>query len=102
MRASTVYTLFARRLSLGLLVVLGLLRRVTCPALLAVTAVTLVGVWQSVVDPWGWHLEGTNALFVPSLIIFAAALVLLAVRDEDHLVLARGAAGFRPRTAAGA
>jgi hypothetical protein len=42
-------------------------------------------VWRSIVDPWGWYLEGANVLFFPSLIIFAAALVLAAHRAEDAL-----------------
>ncbi len=73
--------------ALGILVVAGFLRRLTYPALLAVTAVTLIGVWRSVVDPWGWYLEGSNVLFFPSLIIFAGALVLHAFRDDDVLSL---------------
>lgn len=72
---------------LGLLVVLGAARRIAYPALVVVTATTLVGVWRSIVDPWGWYLEGSNVLFFPSLIIFAAALVLTAHRAEDALSL---------------
>jgi uncharacterized membrane protein YphA (DoxX/SURF4 family) len=70
---------------LGLLIVLGAARRIAYPALAIVTGTTLVGVWRSVVDPWGWYLEGANVLFFPSLIIFAAALVLAAHRAEDTL-----------------
>jgi uncharacterized membrane protein YphA (DoxX/SURF4 family) len=75
------------QLALGALIVLGLGRRFVYPALLAITAVTLLGVWRSVVDPWGWWLEGANVLFYPSLIIFAASLVLWAFADEDRLVV---------------
>lgn len=76
---------------LGLAVVLGFMRRYTLPALLLVTGTTLIGVWRSVVDPWGWVLEGSNVLFYPSLIIFAAALVLFAFQPDDTLSLdARG------------
>lgn len=75
------------QLVLGALVILGVARRQAYPVLLAVTGLTLVGVWRSVLDPWGWFMEGTNALFFPSLIIFAGGLVLLAFRDEDRLVL---------------
>ena len=78
---------------LGVLIVLGLARRVAYPLLLAVTGVTLLGVWKSVIDPWGWYLKGGNALFYPSLIIFAAGLVLWAFQDEDRLVVGRGALG---------
>jgi uncharacterized membrane protein YphA (DoxX/SURF4 family) len=72
------------QLALGALVVAGLWRRVAYPALAAVTGLTLVGVWRSVLDPWGWVLDGTNALFFPSVVIFAGVLVLLATRADDR------------------
>jgi uncharacterized membrane protein YphA (DoxX/SURF4 family) len=75
---------------IGLLIVAGLARRFVYPALLAITAATALGVWKSIIDPWGWYLEGSNVLFYPSLIIFAASLVLWAFRDEDTLALDRG------------
>ena len=75
------------QLALGALVLLGVARRYVYPVLLAVTGATLLGVWKSVVDPWGWYLEGANVLFYPSLIIVAASLVLWAFRDEDRLAL---------------
>lgn len=74
----------------GLLIVLGIGRRATYPILLAITGVTLLGVWKSVIDPWGWWLEGTEALFYPSIIIFAASLVLWAFAEEDRLVIPLG------------
>jgi putative oxidoreductase len=73
--------------ALGVLIMLGWGRRWTHPLLLLIAAVTLVGVWRSVVDPWGWFLEGANVLFYPSVIIFAGALVLWAFRDTDVLGL---------------
>ncbi len=63
---------------LGVLVMAGLWRRYTYPLVAAITATTLIGVWRSIVDPWGWYLTGSNALFYPSLIIFAAVMTLLA------------------------
>lgn len=78
---------------LGVLVILGLARRYTYPVLLAVTGVTLLGVWRSVVDPWGWYLEGATALFYPSLIIVAGVLVLMASREDDRLVLGEAGGG---------
>lgn len=79
----TVYGVL--QILLGVLVVVGLWRKLTYPVLAVVTGVTLVGVWQSVVDPWGWYLGRTNALFYPSLIVFAGVLVLMACRDLDKL-----------------
>ncbi len=72
---------------LGLLVVAGVARTFLYPALLAITGATALGVWKSIVDPWGWFLEGSNVLFYPSLIIFAGSLVLWAFRDQDVLAL---------------
>jgi putative oxidoreductase len=73
--------------ALGLLIMLGWGRRWTHPLLLLITGVTLIGVWRSVVDPWGWVLQGANVLFYPSVIIFAGAWVLWAFRDADALAL---------------
>ncbi len=74
-------------MALGALVMLGWGRRWAYPLLLLITGVTLVGVWRSVVDPWGWVFEGSNVLFYPSAIIFAGSLVLYAFRDTDRLAL---------------
>jgi putative oxidoreductase len=79
----------ALQIILGLAVLAGVARRYAYPILAAVTGITLIGVWRSVVDPWGWFLEGANVLFFPSLIIFAAVLVLMAVRDDDRFVVGR-------------
>lgn len=73
------------QLLLGLGVGLGAFPTYVYPTLAAVTGITLIGVWRSIVDPWGWYLEGSNVLFFPSLIVFFAALVLVAFRDEDVL-----------------
>lgn len=74
---------------LGLLIAAGFGRTLAYPALLVITGATALVVWKSIVDPWGWVLEGSNALFYPSLIIFAASLVLWAFREEDTLSLDR-------------
>lgn len=75
---------------LGVAVILGLWRKFAYPAQAVISGVTMLGVWKSIVDPWGWMLEGSNVLFYPSLIVFASCLVLWAFRSEDHLVLDRG------------
>ena len=68
--------------ALGVLVMLGVRQRVTLTALAVITGLTLAGVWRSIIDPWGWYLPGTNALFFPSLIIFVGTLVLRAFRTS--------------------
>jgi uncharacterized membrane protein YphA (DoxX/SURF4 family) len=79
----------ALQIALGVAVAAGLLRKLAYPSLLAVTGLTLVGVWRSVLDPWGWVLEGTNPLFFPSLIVFAGAVVVYAFRGADALAFDR-------------
>ncbi len=71
----------------GTLVVFGYLRSVAYPLLILGTAVTLVAVFRSVIDPWGWYFQESNVLFYPSLIIFAGAIVLYAFRSQDTLSL---------------
>ena len=75
----------AAEVALGVAVALGLWRRAAYPALLAITGATVVAVWRSVVDPLGLVFADAQILFHPSLIIFAAALVLWAFRDDDTL-----------------
>ena len=72
---------------LGALIIVGLLRRVTYPMLLLVTATTLLAVWKSIIDPFKLVMQGGNLIFYPSLIIFAGALVLLAFREQDDIAL---------------
>ncbi len=72
---------------LGILVVLGVWRRRVYPLMVATLAVTAIGVWRSILDPWGWVLEDTTVLFYPSLIILAGALTLWGTIEEDALAL---------------
>ncbi len=72
---------------LGVLVVLGLWRRRTYPAMFLVLAVTAAAVWRSILDPWGWFLEGANVLFYPSIIVAAGAAVLWGTMEEDRMTL---------------
>ena len=81
--ASAMPVLGTAQVALGVLIVVGVAKRYTYPVLAGVTGMTLLGVWRSVIDPWGWMLEGTNALFFPSVIIFASVLVLIAFRDTQ-------------------
>lgn len=72
---------------LGLLVVVGLWRRRVYPVMTLVLGITALGVWKSILDPWGWVLDGTNVLFYPSLIIIAAAITLWGTIAEDTMCL---------------
>ncbi len=72
---------------LGAMVILGRHRRRLYPVMLVVLLFTSIGVWKSIIDPWGWFLDGSNVLFYPSAIIAAGALLLWGTIDEDDLAL---------------
>lgn len=74
---------------LGAAVVLGLWRKLAYPVAFGVLTFTALVLWKSVLDPWGWVLEGSNALFYPSVIIAAGAAVLWGTREEDDMALDR-------------
>ena len=73
----------------GLAMVLGLFRRVLWPILAVVNGITLVAVWKSIVDPWGFFLDGGNLVFYSSAVIFAGILVGWSAIEEDSLALDR-------------
>ena len=77
----------AAEILIGALVVLGLWRKRVYPVMFAVLLITAIGVWKSIVDPWGWFLDGSQVLFYPSAIITAGALVLWGLLDEDGMTL---------------
>ncbi|MFU4581422.1 DoxX family protein [Pseudomonas aeruginosa] len=77
----------ALQILVGLAVVVGFARRWVYPIQVLLNGTSLLAVVQSVIDPWSWLFEGSNALFYPSLIIFAGSLLLIAFRDEDRLAL---------------
>ena len=72
---------------LGLLVVLGLWRKRVYPVMFVVLLITALAVWKSILDPWGWMLDGSQVLFYPSIIVFAGAMVLWGAMDEDEMTL---------------
>lgn len=74
---------------LGLLVAVGLFRRYTWPVVALVNGATLLAVWKSIVDPWGFVLEGGNLVFYSSAVIFAGILVGWSHMDEDVIALDR-------------
>lgn len=86
---STLQVAGVLQMLVGLAVVLGYARRWAYPVQLLLNGASLLAVMQSVIDPWSWVFAGGNALFYPSLIIFAGSLLLIAYRDEDRLALDR-------------
>lgn len=77
----------AAQVGVALLGLVGLFRRFIDPVILLINLGSLLSVWRSIVDPWGWVFEGTNALFFPSLIVLAGCILLLAFRDYETLTL---------------
>ena len=77
----------ALQVALGLMVVIGFMRRWTFPALALVNGLTLIAVWKSIVDPWGFVIEGGSLVFYASAVIFAGVLVGWSMLDEDTLSL---------------
>jgi uncharacterized membrane protein YphA (DoxX/SURF4 family) len=70
-------------IAVGVGVVLGFMRKFVYPAAILFNGVSMLAVWRHILDPWGWYLGETNALFFPSLIIFAGTLVIYAFQDQD-------------------
>lgn len=90
----------AAEILVGLLVLLGLFRRVaySLQALILIPGALIL--WRYLLDPMGLYLltrESSQILFFPSITVAAACLVLLAFRDEDRYSLDhRLSAGGRP------
>ena len=85
---------------IGLLVVVGLFRRISYPLQALILVPGALILWRYLLDPMGMYLldkEQSQILFFPSITIAAATLVLIAFRDEDrwsldHKLRARGTA----------
>lgn len=86
-QAAVLNVLGVLQIILGALVVLGLWRRRAYPVAFVVLLITALGVWRSIIDPWGWFLDGSQVLFYPSAIIAAGALLLWGTIDEDEMTL---------------
>lgn len=77
----------AAEVIIGLLVVVGLFRRVSYLLQALILVPGAIVLWRYLLDPMGLYLlekESSQILFFPSITIAAATLVLLAFRDEDR------------------
>ncbi|MCY7281317.1 MAG: hypothetical protein LH610_10565 [Sphingomonas bacterium] len=87
----------AAEVIIGLLVVVGLFRRVSYLLQALILVPGAIVLWRYLLDPMGLYLldkESSQILFFPSITIAAATLVLLAFRVEDrwsldHMLMAR-------------
>lgn len=88
----------AAELLIGILVVLGLLRRIAYPLQLAILVGGAFSLWRYLADPLGLYLlsaDDSQILFFPSIAVAAATLVLLAFGEADRLTLDRFLTGRR-------
>lgn len=90
--ASLQMPLGVLQVTLGVLVVVGLFRKVVYPISAVVLGVGLLAIWKYILDPFGLYLltpETRNPLFFPSLTVFGASLALIAFKSEDKWSLDR-------------
>ncbi|MDP9415191.1 MAG: hypothetical protein M3Q08_14135 [Pseudomonadota bacterium] len=77
-------------MAIGLMVVLGLFRRVSYSLQALILIPGALVLWRYLADPMGMYLlskEDSQMLFFPSLTVAAACLVLLAFLPEDRFSL---------------
>jgi len=102
MGAAAIQTAYgAAEVLIGLLVVLGMFRRVVYPLQALVLVLGALVLWRYLLDPMGVYLlsrEDSQILFFPSITVAAATLVLLAFRNDDRLALDRLIFRDRDRT----
>jgi putative oxidoreductase len=82
----------AAEVAVGLLVVLGLFRRLAYPLLALILIPASLMLWRYLLDPYGMYLlsrEDSQILFFPSITVAAATLALLAFGNDDRFALDR-------------
>jgi putative oxidoreductase len=88
----------AVQVTVGVLVVLGLFRRIAYPALAVILVPAALMLWRYLLDPYGMYLlsrEDSQILFFPSITVAAATLALLAFGADDKFALDRLFGGRR-------
>lgn len=79
-------------MAIGLLVCLGLLRKIAYPLQAAILVLGALAIWKYILDPLGLYLlteETRQVLFFPSFCVAVASVILIAFKDEDTLALDR-------------
>lgn len=83
--AAVVQAAGVAEILLGLLLAVGLFRIPVAWVALVVNAVSTGASWRQILDPWGWMglTEGGTHLFLASIVVMAANVVIvLEARDE--------------------
>lgn len=86
-----VRTFGAAEVLLGVLLAAGLFRIAMAWIQLAVNGVSTVASWRQILDPWGQLglTEGGTHLFLASIVITAASIVLVLNARDDRMTLDR-------------
>ncbi len=83
----------ALQVAVGVLVLLGIFRRIVYPIQAVWLVLGAVVIWQYILDPFGVFLfenaDDAQVLFFPSFTVAIAAIVLLVYRDDDGWSLDR-------------
>lgn len=74
---------------LGALLAVGLFRVPVAWIALIVNAVSTLASWRQILDPWGWFglTDGGTHLFLASIVIMAANVVIVLNARDDTLTL---------------
>ncbi len=81
------------QLAIGLFCVIGLRRRVVLPLQALIHGFTAASVWWAIIDPYRWYISGVDRIvfnshvFYPTIITFAACLLLIAFRNQDEYAI---------------
>ena len=86
-----ITTKIVAEIVLGVLLAVGLFRVPVAWIALAVNTVSTLGSWRQILDPWGWLglTEGGAHLFLASIVIMAANVVIVMNARVDTLTLDR-------------
>ena len=91
--ASAVRAAGIAEIVLGLALAAGFLRFVTAWLVLAINLASTLSVWRQILDPWGaiglTDGDGVNHLFLASIVIVAASVVLVLNARDDTATLDR-------------
>lgn len=78
---------------IGTFCVIGLWRRVVLPLQAAINGIVAMSVWWAIVDPFRWYITGVDRIvfnshvFYPTIITFAACVVLIVFRPQDVIAV---------------
>lgn len=87
--ALLIQTAGVAEILLGVLLAVGLFRVPVAWIALAVNAVSTLGSWRQILDPWGWLglTDGGGHLFLASIVIMAANVVIVLNARDGTLTL---------------